>query len=282
MSHESPPLISVIVAVFNGNATLQQCIDSVARQTYPNKELIIIDGGSTDGTVDLLSRNNALISYWISEPDRGIYHAWNKALKQVRGEWICFLGADDYFRNENVLSDMATHLVRAYPPIRVVYGRMAIVNSAGDELYRVGRPWEDVRKRFPAVMCLPHPGLMHHRSLFADLGGFDESFRISGDYEFLLRELKQANALFIPDVVTVAMRQGGVSSNPSNTLASLREVRRAQRMHGFYLPRLPWLFAVARVWVRLALWKALGEAHARRVLDWGRQLAGKPRHWTRT
>ena len=97
MREQSQPLFTIIIAVFNGAKTLQQCIDSVAQQSYPNKQLIIIDGGSTDGTVELLQANDQSISYWVSEPDAGIYNAWNKGLKQANGEWICFLGADDYF-----------------------------------------------------------------------------------------------------------------------------------------------------------------------------------------
>jgi glycosyltransferase involved in cell wall biosynthesis len=276
------PLLTIIVAVYNGAVTLQRCLLSIAAQNYGNKELIIVDGGSTDGTVDIIKANPSLAAYWISEPDRGIYNAWNKALAHAHGEWICFLGADDVFRSENALSDMAPHLARAYPPVRIVYGQVAIVNTDDDELYRIGQRWEDVRKRFFSVMCLPHPGLMHHRSLFADLGCFDESFRISGDYELLLRELKQANALFIPDIVTIAMRQGGASSNPSNALLSLREVRRAQKMHGRYLPGLPWLTAMARVYVRLLLWNLVGERLTRKLLDLGRRIKGLPPYWTRT
>lgn len=76
-------LISVIVATFNNEGTLQQCIDSVAGQTYPHKELIVIDGGSSDGTVEPLKANKEKIAYWVSEPDRGIYQAWNKALPKA-------------------------------------------------------------------------------------------------------------------------------------------------------------------------------------------------------
>ena len=95
MSQKPPPMISVIVAVYNGQATLKQCLDSVTQQTYENTELIVIDGGSTDGTVDLLRANQEKIAYWISEPDRGIYNAWNKALTQARGDWICFLRSEE-------------------------------------------------------------------------------------------------------------------------------------------------------------------------------------------
>ena len=107
----STPLISVVIAVYNGKATLQQCLDSVTQQTYSHVELIVIDGGSTDGTVDLIRANAQKIAYWISEPDRGIYNAWNKALAQAKGDWICFLGADDYLWNAQVIERMAEQLV---------------------------------------------------------------------------------------------------------------------------------------------------------------------------
>ena len=98
---EENPLLTIIVAVFNGAKTLERCIDSVVQQTWPYKELIIMDGGSTDGTVDLLKRYDSKIKYWESRPDRGIYHAWNKALDHAEGEWICFIGcAEAAVRNE--------------------------------------------------------------------------------------------------------------------------------------------------------------------------------------
>ena len=81
-----PPTITIVIAVFNGAKTLERAIESVARQTYPYKELIVMDGGSTDGTVEILKRYGATIKYWESKPDRGIYHAWNKALDHAEGE----------------------------------------------------------------------------------------------------------------------------------------------------------------------------------------------------
>jgi len=276
------PLLTVIVAVFNGATTLQQCIDSVAQQTYPNKELIIIDGGSKDGTVDLLEANREQISYWISQPDRGIYNAWNKGLAQSHGEWICFLGADDYFWDARVLERMAAQMEKLPPDIRVVYGQIMMVNSDGTSLYPVGEPWEKIKGRFRQVMCIPHPGAMHRRGLFGQHGQFDESFHIAGDYELLLRELKVADAFFISDLVTVAMRQGGISSTPANSLLQLREVRRAQRLHGQYFPGRFWLMATMRVCIRFLLWSTLGERMARRALDLGRRMMGLPPFWTRT
>ena len=282
MTEQSQPLITIIIAVFNGVKTLQQCIDSVAQQSYANKQLIIIDGGSTDGTVDLLQANNQSISYWISEPDSGIYNAWNKGLVQANGEWICFVGADDYFWGDQVLARMSESLVKLPANIRVAYSQIMLLSENGQELYLSGEPWQKVKQRFKQLMSIPHPGTMHRWSLFEQQGYFDVSFRIAGDYELLLRELKIADAEFIPDLVAVGMLQGGISSNPKNTLLQLHEVRRAQQKHGLKALNFFWLMAVFRVYIRLFLWRVIGEKATRKALDLGRCLMGLPPHWTRT
>ena len=283
MSHKSEPLISVIIATYNGRKTLQQCLDSVTKQTYKNIELIVIDGGSSDGTMDLLLENSQLITYWVSEPDRGIYNAWNKALIQSKGDWIFFIGGDDFLWCERVLEHMAARLVLVPAAISVVYGKIMLIDKiTGVEIYLVGDPWQKVKERFKQVMCIPHPAVMHRRSLFKKHGNFDESFYIAGDYEFLLRELKTNDAFFIKDIVLTAMRQGGVSTNPANTLLSLREVRSAQRKNGQRWPQWIWFMALVRAYTRLMLWSLLGEKAARIILDVGRWILGLPSFWTKT
>jgi glycosyltransferase involved in cell wall biosynthesis len=282
MSIENTPLISVIIAIYNGKATLQQCLDSVTQQTYGNVELIVVDGGSTDGTVDLIAANSQKLAYWISEQDRGIYNAWNKALAQAKGDWICFLGADDFLWNEQVLARMVAQLILIPPNIRVAYGQIMLLNNEGDTLYPVGEPWSKVKERFKQAMCIPHPAVMHRRSLFMQNGDFDESFRIAGDYELLLRELKVNDAFFVRGVLMTGMRQGGVSSDPVNTLLGLREVRAAQRNNGQRWPGFVWLTALARSYTRSLLWRLAGEKTARKLLDVGRRLMGLPAYWTKT
>ena len=274
MTYQSTPLISIVVAVYNGAKTIQQCVDSVSHQTYPNKELIIIDGGSLDGTVELLKSNQENIAYWISEPDRGIYNAWNKGVSQAKGEWICFLGADDYFWDVRVLDQAVSQLATISPNINVAYGKIMLLSSDGEKLYAIGKPWGTVKNRFKQLMSIPHPGLMHRANLFRKYGNFDEAFRIAGDYEFLLRELKSNDAMFMPNLITIGMRQGGVSSDPANAVEAMREIRMAQRMHGQHLPGPIWLAAMARVYVRLFLWRLLGARVANKVLDCVRRLTG--------
>jgi glycosyltransferase involved in cell wall biosynthesis len=275
------PLLTVIIAVFNGRDTLQQCIDSVARQTYPNKELIIIDGGSKDGTVKILEDNCNQFSYWISEPDKGIYNAWNKGLAHAHGEWICFLGADDYFWDFTVLEQMVAKLEILPSTIRVAYGKIILISNDGQAPRPKGEPWAQIKGLFKQYMCIPHVGTMHRRSLFEQHGKFDESFDIAGDYEFLLRELIEGDAVFYPDIIIAGQRLGGISTNSANYLKTLKETIRARTMHRLFLPGKYLLKEMTKEYLRLLLWKVLGEHKARKLLDLRRLMKGLPPHWTK-
>lgn len=275
----SEPLISIITSTRNVVYQLPIAIKAVRQQSYSNFEWIIVDAASTDGTVDLIKSSADVVDRWVSEPDEGIYDAWNKGLRLARGDWICFLGADDWLWDADVLAKVSKVLERAYPKFRVVYGRVAIVSPAGKVLYYEGAPWEEVERRFQSLMCIPHPGLMHHRSIFNDFGFFDPSFRIAGDYELLLRELRRRDALFAPGIVVAGMSSGGVSSRAETIGIALREVRRATRKSGRIFPGLPWVSSMFRHVVRRTLWSILGEKKARNALDFGRHMLGKPPYW---
>ena len=274
------PRISVVVALLDRRDTLARCLDSVIAQTWAARELLVIDGGSTDGSLDLVRARAASITYWESERDRGLYHAFNKALAKASGDWIYFLGADDYLWEPHAFEKMAPHLVRAMPAHRVVYAQANFVTASGELLETMGSPWETFRERFLQGFMIPHQATFHHRSLFAERGAFDESFRMGGDYELLLRDLPSRAPLFVPGVIVAGYQFGGASSAPANTLEVLRVVRRAQRKNGVR-PGLLWYAAVARALIRIALWTVLGERIAKRLLDWGRALMGKPAFWTR-
>ena len=275
------PRITIIVATFDAAQTLQRCLDSIAGQTYPHRELVVMDGGSTDGTVDVIEANEGRISYWKSEPDRGVYHAWNKALDHASGEWVCFLGADDFFWNDNVLDRMVPHFREALAQdVRVVYGRVAIITGKGKILETVGEPWELVEKRFRQEMSIPHQGVLHHRDLFEEHGKFDESFKILGDYDLLLRELKSRKARFIPDVVITGMQLGGLSSIPLFQLEHIREVVRARQKNGILgsSPRVR--RRLVRAWIRLGVSKLIGGKATDQFVDIYRVITGKPIKWT--
>ncbi|HEY5435219.1 MAG TPA: glycosyltransferase family 2 protein, partial [Candidatus Limnocylindrales bacterium] len=185
-----PPRISVIIAVRNGTKTIQRALDSVFEQTYDDIGVVVMDGASTDGTQAILERNTARIAFWRSEPDGGIYQAWNKALDHVTGDWICFLGADDRYHASGAMAAIAEALVADQLQHRVAYGSVHVIRPDGSVDRVAGFPWDDARRRgFLKGRMIPHQAAFHHRSLFERHGRFDERFRIAGDFELLLREL---------------------------------------------------------------------------------------------
>jgi glycosyltransferase involved in cell wall biosynthesis len=260
------PRITVITAVRNGSATLQRALDSVFEQTHDRVELVVMDGASTDGTQAILERNAARIRYWESAPDRGIYHAWNKALAHATGDWICFLGADDRLHSPEVLADVAAALAADEGRHRVAFGDLDKYRPDGSVSHRTGRRWGKKRRQaFRRGVMIPHPSTFHHRSLFEEHGPFDERFVIAGDFEFLLRELLRHDPLHIP--VTVAdMSPGGLSDRPSTRPLLLREVYRARYMHGitkeppWRSKRLHW--DLSRLWVRQHLTPRVAQVRA--------------------
>lgn len=274
--------ISVVVAVYNGGKTLQRCISSFITQTYQNKELIVIDGASTDNSIEIL-RNNAIdIYFWESKPDRGIYHAWNKALDHVTGDWICFLGSDDYFWKDDVLEQIVRHLTEVGPEVNMVYGQLASVNSRGEVLRIIGDPWQVAKAKFFDHMSIPHSGLMHRHSLFHAHGKFDESFRIAGDYEFLLRELKSANALFIPDLITVGMQYGGISCDSRFLLKILLEEAKARRKNKIRAITPQWIRNTIKTVLRTAIRRITGEKSVRFLAILFGRLIGRPSAWEKS
>lgn len=275
------PLFTVIVAVYNGAATLQQCLNSVFHQSYKNVELIVIDGGSTDGTVDILRSNNEHISYWISEPDSGIYNAWNKALTRSTGDWVCFLGSDDFFWSDQVLAHMAKALYDIPSEISIVYGQIMLLSQDGVSLFPVGEPWNKVKNKFKNGMSIPHQAVMHRRRLFENNGNFDETFRIAGDYELMLRDLKSNDAIFVPDLIVTGMRTGGLSGDPINTITVLKEFLRAQQINGVKTSSAIWWYFMFKAYVRKILWSTFGAAQARKMFDAVRCLQKKPALWTK-
>ncbi len=275
------PKISIIMAVYNAAPTLEKCLLSVREQTYPHTELIVIDGGSTDGSVDMLRGAEDILDYWVSEPDGGIYHAWNKGLRRVTGDWVHFMGADDYFPSPDTLAQAAQGLRDCPPEIRIVYGTDILVTAAGEPMETRGEPWERIRRRFRVESCLPHSAAFHHMGLFTERGGFDESFRIAGDYELLLRELKTGKALFLSGIPVKAVTCGGVSMNWDASLRSLKEHARARRKNGISPYNPAWAVLVLKAMAKNLAQRSAGNARTRTLVDLYRRLTGRLPIWTK-
>jgi len=212
--------ITIIVSVLNGSKTLERCLLSIFEQTYEPKEIIVIDGFSNDGTVDIIKKYSANIDYWISEPDSGIYNAWNKAINKSSGEWICFLGCDDCWSSADSLLEIAKHAL--YPKFNFVSSKMYLVNKNGNIISSVGNALN--HKKLALGPRIAHVGALHHRSLFSTYGLFDESYKIAGDFEFLLRVSSSIKPAFVPRNL-IFMENGGLSNLSIN--ATIHEGFRA-------------------------------------------------------
>ena len=222
------PFISIITISYNSSLFIEQCITSVINQDYHNYEYIIIDGGSDDGTVDIIKKYQHHLSYWHSRPDRGLSHAFNMGLEHANGQWIAFLNSDDFYSNKNVFKIVADELKkdRSSGMSDIAYGQIRLINRNNDNEFispAIGKEWSWGKMR--RYSSIPHPATFANRNLFDQLGVFDENYSNALDYEFFLRKGKDLKARFIP-IVFAYMRTGGMSNAAS--VKSLKESRDAQ------------------------------------------------------
>jgi hypothetical protein len=244
------PLITVITAVLNGAKTLEQSILSVINQSYDNLEYIIIDGASGDSTLDIIRRYEQAIDYWVSEPDEGIYDAWNKGIRLARGDWLAFLGADDSYLPGALTSYGET--IAGSPEGQLEYISSRVNLTQGTKVIRtIGGQWRwNTLRRY---MNVAHVGSLHSRALFERYGLFDTSYKIGGDYEFLLRPKAGLRATFM-NSITVNM---GIAGASNNNLLGFREKERAKVKTGGQSALLSYLekiVAVGKWKLRKWLW----------------------------
>ena len=177
------PNISVITVTLNPGIEFEKSISSVREQTYQYLEHIIIDGGSTDRTLDIINCNKSRITYFISEPDKGIYHAMNKGLLQVNGDYVFFLNGDDFFIDNDVVSDVAS-IIKDHPDIDVVYGDQ-IFDQGGRQTVKIHPCTLD--KIYLAKTTVQHQTMFVKNDLFKVTKGFSEKYKIVSDYDWILK-----------------------------------------------------------------------------------------------
>lgn len=224
--------ISIITVVYNNAATIEDTILSVATQSHLNIEHIVVDGGSTDGTLSIIERHRDKLSIVVSEPDNGIYDAMNKGLQLASGEVIGLLNADDIYAGNDVLGQVA----QAFSDISVdaCYANLVYVDR--NDLKRVVRYWQSCDFRdglFEKGWMPAHPTFFVRRDIYERFGGFDLEFRLQADFELTMRLLAihHIKSIYIPRIF-VQMRTGGVGSRPVNILKGNFEAWRACRKNG--------------------------------------------------
>lgn len=227
--------VSIITVCFNSAKTVKDTLLSVATQKNVDVEHIVVDGGSTDGTLEIIHHNAGYLSHVLSEPDQGIYDAMNKGLKFASGDIICFLNADDVYASDHVLSRVSQKIQSE--TLDVVYGDVAFYRS--DNPLRVIRRYQSSRfspSKIKWGWMPAHPALFISRDAFFRVGRFKADYKIAGDFEFIARLFGQRGLRYshLPEIL-VNMRMGGVSTSGwRSTLRLNREVLRACRENGIY------------------------------------------------
>lgn len=222
-------LVSIITVVFNGERFLEHAITSVLSQSYSNIEYIIVDGGSSDGTLDIIQKYEDAIDFWISEPDSGIYDAMNKGLGAVcdNQAYVMFLNADDTLCGNTVIEDA----VVAGGGAEFIYGRVALVDPMSSNLVAVSGKEVGLSNLLYGMIC-HHQAILSSKSLFDDIGVFDSHYQLAADYEWVVRVFSSERIRrFIP-VPLSSMRLGGASEQ--HYFRSLAERRQIVRKHFGY------------------------------------------------
>ncbi|MBI5611893.1 MAG: glycosyltransferase [Gammaproteobacteria bacterium] len=225
--------ISVITVVLNAADTIEDTLRSVASQTYSSVEHIVVDGGSTDGTLSIIERHRGRIATLIAEPDRGIYDAMNKGIDAASGDLVGMLNADDVYIDEHVLEKIARAF--ADPAIGACYADLVYVDRS--DLDKIVRYWQSCPYTdglFERGWLPAHPTFFLRRELYRRYGGFDLRYRFQADFELTMRLLAvhKVRSVYLPEVL-VKMRMGGVSNRSVwNVIQGNLEAYRACRLHG--------------------------------------------------
>jgi len=237
--------ISLITVSFNAQNTIERCIQSVLGQKFNNIEYIIVDGASTDNTIRIIDKYRDKITFYVSEPDKGIYDAMNKGMALATGDVIGTLNADDYLADDEILSDVASAF--ATQETNIVYGDLDYVDL-NSKIIRKWRSGEYKSGKFNFGWMPPHPTFYCRRQLFEQLGNYSQDYGSAADYELMLRfiHLNKTHVHYLNKVM-VKMIIGGVSNKSIyNRVKALRFDLKAMRNNDILIPVLTLLFKPLR------------------------------------
>jgi len=199
--------VSIITVSYNSAETIRDTIESVRRQTYPHIEYIVVDGGSTDGTVDILKENEEAIDHWVSESDEGIYDAMNKGIRKSNGYIIGILNSDDWYEPDTVES--VVRVFEDHDGVDIVHGAMKLWSEKGETDGYYGK-----KSDTSPLLTAPynHPTCFVRRNVYKDIGLFDVTIPTAADYDFMLQCVQSRHRAKYIDRVLTNFRQGGATS----------------------------------------------------------------------
>lgn len=266
------PKISIITACYNAEKTIEQTIQSVINQTYDNIEYIIVDGASTDGTMEIVNRYEDQIDIIISEPDEGIYDAFNKGARVASGDYVQYLNADDYLIENDVIGKIVNEIIINNYPVVIFGGIMRINEVTG--FVNITNEKINIEDKM-----IPHPATFVKRVNLIEVGGFDIKYNIAADYDLICKLYKKYSDSFIhKSILITVFRLGGLSSDIRNRKQVNSEVKSIAEKHfskslseiytfsnEFYLKK--WLEQL--IFLNKDLSTPLYEKGIKRIVIWG-------------
>lgn len=207
--------ISVIIACLNARNTIEDTFLSILNQTYKNIELVVIDGASKDETIEIINKYKDKISYFISEPDDGVYDAMNKGIKAAKGDFIVFLNANDVFYDNFVVEKVAKTLIEN-PEAKFLFGDVDYLSQ--DSQSSNVLKFDNIKNDFSlAFNNICHQSIFYHKSLFERFGFYSEEFKIYSDWDFNIKCLvkNKVSAIYLPIVIS-KFQLGGICSDSAN------------------------------------------------------------------
>lgn len=216
--------ISIITINLNNRTGLENTMSSVYEQTYPDVEYIVIDGGSSDGSVELITQSSGKIAHWISEKDKGVYDAMNKGIMRAKGEYVLLLNSGDFLLNADVLKLFVDGMKQKAD---LVYGNLYVRSKEG---LRVIVFPDQLRFSFVAQHSLPHPATLIKRSLFDAVGYYDANLKICSDWKFFMLALFKHDATYEHvNLIVTEYNFDGISSQRKNMPVILAEKDKVMR-----------------------------------------------------
>lgn len=213
--------ISVITVCYNSAATIEDTIKSVMEQTYDDIEYIIVDGNSKDATIKIIKKYENVISYWVSEPDQGLYDAINKGIKRATGEYVGIINSDDTFY-ENDTVEKIVKFLDEHPNVDAIIGD--IVQHKNKKVIRKYSSSKWSPGKLKIGFMPPHPSMFIKTSLFSKYGDYKNGYKIAADYELIIRYFLKHNITYrYSGITTTSMSVGGASSSGISSYRTITE-----------------------------------------------------------
>lgn len=240
--------VSIITVVYNNERYIDQAIESVLSQDYPDIEYIVKDGGSNDKTMEVVNRYKGRIARISSERDKGIYDAMNRGIEMATGEVVGILNSDDIYYDSHTISNIM-QVFKEHSDVDAVYGN--IVYFRENDFDKVVRTWRTKpygRNFFESGEVPPHPGLFVRKAVYDKIGTYYPNFKISSDYEFMLRAFRVHHYKpYFLDNTIVKMRMGGESTRSiKNIMRGNREIMQAWKMNKLPVPALLYAYRLVK------------------------------------